>query len=373
MALLKDPTKWEAFRKDKPSIQPDLSQEDFSEQTFQGDFSGVRFDNCRLKDTWFLTANLYRASFVDADLRLSKLQGAKAHNISDFNRREATFRRAHMTDSVMGYADFTGADFAGADLRGAQFDGAVLTGANFSSANLAGARFPGAYLGKTVFSGANLRGTDFDGAIAEWTVFDNVDLTGARNLHGIDHRGPSSLSVSTIYRSHGKIPESFLFSAQRDIPEEFLRDLNDVVRKTPFEYRSCFLSYSHGDDTFVDALHTHLKSHGVQCWKDKLNLLPGQNFEDKIIEAIHRYDRFVVVLSARSVRSDWVKKEISIALDRKPYDVLPIRLDKSVAEVVEEWALQLRGSRHIADFSGWNDPELFRHQCDLMLRQLRYE
>jgi uncharacterized protein YjbI with pentapeptide repeats len=81
------------------------------------------------------------------------------------------------------------------DLREASLYGADLRGADLSGADLSGA----------ILSGANLRE-----AWTSETVFVDVDLRGVQGLDTVQHNGPSSIGIDTLYHSQGDIPESFL-------------------------------------------------------------------------------------------------------------------------------------------------------------------
>jgi TIR domain len=56
----------------------------------------------------------------------------------------------------------------------------------------------------------------------------------------------------------------------------------------PFEFYSCFISYSHADQSFARRLHDQLQGRGIRCWLDEHQLLPG----DDIYEQIDRGIRF---------------------------------------------------------------------------------
>ena len=75
-----------------------------------------------------------------------------------------------------------------------------LTDANLSSAYLSGAYLSGAYLSGVVLYGGFCSGTSFA----------TVDLSEVKGLESIKHKGPSTVGIDTLFRSHGKIPEGFL-------------------------------------------------------------------------------------------------------------------------------------------------------------------
>src|SRR5437762_6379699 len=91
-----------------------------------------------------------------------------------------------------------------------------------------------------------------------------------------------------------------------------------------------FISHSSKDKKAVSRIAARLKKDGHDVWADYLKLSPGDNFADKIQEAIRDSEAFVVVISANSLQSTWARAEFSaIALgqiaDKKK--VVPVRID----------------------------------------------
>ncbi len=95
-----------------------------------------------------------------------------------------------------------------------------------------------------------------------------------------------------------------------------------------------FLCHASQDKPAVRKLHRYLKQRGVQPWLDELDLLPGENWEVEIPNAIFSSDVILVCLSKNSVdKEGYVQKEISFALDKameKPEGtifVVPVKLE----------------------------------------------
>lgn len=66
------------------------------------------------------------------------------------------------------------------------------------------------------------------------------------------------LTEASRYKSRGMIPESFLLGC--GVPEQsitFVPSLNGAVE--PFQYHSCFISYSTKDEEFARRLHSRLR------------------------------------------------------------------------------------------------------------------
>src|ERR1043166_1334817 len=93
-----------------------------------------------------------------------------------------------------------------------------------------------------------------------------------------------------------------------------------------------FLSHSHADKKFVTRLAEDLQTHHHYVWLDEAEIRIGDSLIDKIGRALDEVDFVLAVVSATSVKSEWVKKELEIALTReiseKRVVVLPILLTK---------------------------------------------
>ena len=89
---------------------------------------------------------------------------------------------------------------------------------------------------------------------------------------------------------------------------------------------SIFISYSHLDRAICDTLATAIESAGdYSVWYDK-DLTPGEEYRRKIADVIGNSDFFIVLLSQRSVCSQWVLDEVDYAkkLHKK---ILPIWIE----------------------------------------------
>jgi hypothetical protein len=74
----------------------------------------------------------------------------------------------------------------------------------------------------------------------------NVDLSKVLGLESVNHHGPSSIGIDTIYKSKGQIPEVFLRNA--GVPEPFIVQMKALVgAMEPIQFYSCFISYSFDD------------------------------------------------------------------------------------------------------------------------------
>ena len=95
-----------------------------------------------------------------------------------------------------------------------------------------------------------------------------------------------------------------------------------------------FVSYAKEDEKTAMEVYSLLDNHGLDTWIDKVNLLPGQDWELEIHKAIKNCSYFIACLSENSVsKKGYVQKELKIAfseLDLYPDEeifVIPIRFD----------------------------------------------
>jgi hypothetical protein len=87
-----------------------------------------------------------------------------------------------------------------------------------------------------------------------------------------------------------------------------------------------FLSHAAADRRFVERLASLLKSHRIPIWYSSETLLGAQQWHDRIGSALRSCGWFVVVLSPRSVKSRWVKRELLYALEDPRYEerIVPV-------------------------------------------------
>ena len=161
-----------------------------------------------------------------------------------------------------------------------------------------------------------------------------------------------------------------LFLRACGLPDELIESYSSLKRAAV----SCFLSYSSIDDAFVRKLYSSLQENGVRCWFAPEDLPVGGKIRPTIDREIFRRDRFVIVLSANSINSPWVEREVEAAFERayeeKSIFLLPIRIDDAVMMTTEAWAADLRRSLNVGDFRDWTNPVTFERALKRLLRDL---
>ena len=117
--------------------------------------------------------------------------------------------------------------FRNKHLIGADFNNSDLKGSKFRLAFMMNATLRGSDLRETIFQKMSLKGVDFSGVSIGSTLFINVDLSDSLGLELIKHRGPSYIDISTIIRSRGNIPQSFLRGC--GIPNNFIEYISSLT------------------------------------------------------------------------------------------------------------------------------------------------
>jgi hypothetical protein len=335
------------------------------------DLSGADLTNeelhlANLSDANFSGAILRRTILSDADLSGAVLSGAdlSGADLSDANLNNANVSGANLRHANLSGADLSSADFSGARLYGADLSVTNLHNANLSNANLYFMNLTAARLFRTNFKGASTYGT----------VFSAVDLRGAEGLETVMHFSLSQISISTIYKSGGKIPEIFLRGC--GVPEPFIIQIPALVAAMqPIQFYSCFISYSSKDQKFAERLYADLQNKGVRCWYAPHDLKIGERIRVGIDESIRVHDKLLLILSKNSIESEWVEKEVEAAMERERQQkrtiLFPIRLDDTVLKVESGWAADVRRSRNVGDFRRWKSHDTYSKAFEKLLGDLK--
>jgi hypothetical protein len=172
----------------------------------------------------------------------------------------------------------------------------------------------------------------------------------------------------------GPLPLAFLRGV--GLPDNLIEYLPSLLSQ-PIQMYSCFISYSSKDEPFAQRLHADLQDKGVRCWFAPEDMKIGDRIADTIDTAIRLRDKLLLVLSEASMPSAWVLKEVRTALaeeERHGRTVLfPIRLDDAVMDTTEQWAHDIRRTRHIGDFTRWKEHDVYQKALERLLRDLRVE
>ena len=92
-----------------------------------------------------------------------------------------------------------------------------------------------------------------------------------------------------------------------------------------------FISHTSSDKPFARRLASDLARAGAVVWLDEAEILVGDSLIEKITAGIDQTDFLAVLLSKASADSEWVRREVAIAMDeeiaQKTVKVLPLLLE----------------------------------------------
>ncbi len=342
--------------------------------------------------------NLRAADLVNANLSAADISGSdcSAVNLSNADLQGASLRHARLRHSKLIGTNFIGANLESANLEGADLNWTDLNTANLSNAvfhktelkhsNLSDATLHNSVLIKTALYNANL----FRARFGNTTIADCI-FREAKGLESCSHYGPSFLDHRTVIKSNS-LPAAFLRGcgwANWQIealklydpslnPMEIAEVTNKVfqLRQGPLQLANLFISYSHKDASFINALEKRFQAKGIRYWRDIHDASSGP-LEKIVKNAITQMGTVLLVLSKHSVESDWVELEVERARklekEGKEHVLCPVALDNSWQSC--GWPERLMNQvkkYNILDFSNWrNNQEKFDRQYERLLKGLQ--
>jgi len=410
--LLKGVQHWNQWRKDNPEITPYLFEANLRQAHLNGaNLKGAYLPGAKLTEADLDGANLIEANLRGANLIKALLNGAdlSGADLDGANLSGADLRGADLSEADLGEVDFRmallrGADlsrarlffakFRNADLRGASLSGADLRGADLRWVDLSEADLTKANLHQAHLSDANLRGANLEYAYINGTTFANLDFSQTKGLDKLKPGGPSIVDHRTLINSKN-IDQMVLKKFLRvcGFLEHFIDYVPDLLRSLdPIKFPSCFISHSSEDNKIAEMLFDDLQEKGMRCYYAPEKMETGDFVRDEIKRAIWDYDKLLLLISKDSVHSRWVRTEVETALakedklnkqlrekleaqgkfNRENYKkikvLFPIRLDDQGWNTFEALIEDIRLERHICDFSGWKDQEVYANQLQTLLK-----
>jgi hypothetical protein len=349
---------WNRWRERNPGLRPNLE--------------GVGIYDLLAGKNRLLFGDDPRKSLASINFSFASLSGVDFSGIAltGADLRESFLLNARFINADLHRANLRGSHLVGADLRTADLRSAVPWGADLRAADL---------------GAANLEGADLSHALAGGTNFGDIDFATTQGIETIEHSYASTVGIGTIFRSHGKIPESFLRGC--GVPDEFITYAKSLTTN-PIQFYSCFISYSTKDQDFADRLYADLQNKGVRCWFAPHDIQGGKKIHEQIDEAIRLHDKLLLILSPHSMESEWVKTEIAKARKRELRDpkgvlkrrvLFPIRL--APFETLRDWecfdadtgkdsAREIR-EYFIPDFSHWKNHDSYQEAFQSLIRDLK--
>lgn len=80
-----------------------------------------------------------------------------------------------------------------------------------------------------------------------------------------------------------------------------------------------FISYAHEDAPVARQVVDTLQAAGLDVWYDKYEIMPGENWAEKIGQGLKKSTAMVVLLTPGALKSDQVRWSIDYALGEKAY------------------------------------------------------
>jgi hypothetical protein len=76
---------------------------------------------------------------------------------------------------------------------------------------------------------------------------------------------------------------------------------------------------SHANEKLAGRVAQALKQAGFEVWDAEREILPGDNWYEKMAQALEESEAMVVLLTPESSRSPWMRKEIEYALGNEAF------------------------------------------------------
>lgn len=80
-----------------------------------------------------------------------------------------------------------------------------------------------------------------------------------------------------------------------------------------------FISYSHKDEELARRVAAALDEAGMTTWYDQREIMPGDNWAEKIAQGLRESEAMVVLLTPHALDTLSVRREIEFALGEKAY------------------------------------------------------
>ncbi|MCL2115188.1 MAG: toll/interleukin-1 receptor domain-containing protein [Methanobrevibacter sp.] len=107
-----------------------------------------------------------------------------------------------------------------------------------------------------------------------------------------------------------------------------------------------FISHSSQDMELAYEICNYIEVNGFSCWIPSKDIIPGNVFEEQIIEAIMSSDYFIALITENSMKSRYCLQEVKFAWDNatsRGLTMIPIRVDNAKVEHFH-WAEWVKSS-----------------------------
>ncbi|MGZ8843568.1 MAG: toll/interleukin-1 receptor domain-containing protein [Pyrinomonadaceae bacterium] len=114
-----------------------------------------------------------------------------------------------------------------------------------------------------------------------------------------------------------------------------------------------FISHSNKDDALASQIASYLEKAGLEVWYDNYEVVPGENWADKIGRGLSESDAMVVLVTPTALESNTLSRDVDYALTQKRFKgrLVPV----------------LAGDAR--RFQGWSIPWIFEHLPIISLKE----
>ena len=114
-----------------------------------------------------------------------------------------------------------------------------------------------------------------------------------------------------------------------------------------------FISHAAKDIALARKVATVLTKAGLEVWDDQ-KIMPGENWAERVAEALRESEAMVVLLTPDALQSNWVRHDIEYALSEKRYRkrLIPVLVSSVSEESAQEqipWILHRLNMLKLAD------------------------
>ena len=124
-----------------------------------------------------------------------------------------------------------------------------------------------------------------------------------------------------------------------------------------------FISYSRADARQAMLIRSVLEENGISCWIDDRDIPPGTDYTRQIPQGMDQAKIFLLMLSARSQRSEWVERELKYAASRGMF-IIPYMLEDVALE--NHFKFLISSANYL---QGWKNPEEARRRLVEQIRR----
>ena len=78
-----------------------------------------------------------------------------------------------------------------------------------------------------------------------------------------------------------------------------------------------FISHNYKDKPMARKIAKELDKYGIKVWIDESEIRLGDSLIEKIRDGLDHMDFLIALISENSVHSEWVKKELDIAMNKE--------------------------------------------------------